>query len=360
MGLNATQARKLGLGVDFLAQTAESCKKTWQVWAMQVMKQVGATMALLLLMGCDGNPFKPAPEPTPPPEPPPNNQPVVVPDVLLGDIQKVVYTPGATSADSTLQIQITGLDTTPLLATWTRNPDLDVPGYEAFSVQQDALDRMFVGLAATSADGSVSSVLAADGPQFNIQNSGSSYARAGAFDAPPTTGSGAGTGQVSYAGDYAGILNVGVNGAGLLPVPPGTDPTLVPTKPVQVAGKAFLNANFADNTVNGSVYDRIVVDTGFGLESIILIKNGITTNGTFEGTVQRPNSSDSFGETVGAYGGVFGGVDAAGVAGAVKLTKVSDVTGTELTNVTERGIFVLNQCGLAGVPVAPGCTGTAP
>lgn len=327
---------------------------------MQSMKYVWAVTSLLALAGCDGNPFSPEPVDPVDPPPPANNQPVVVPSDLLGNIQNVVYTPAKGSAPASLQIAITGLDTTPVLATWVRNEALDVPGYDAFSVQEDALDRMFIGLAATSADGSVSGAVAGS-THLNTFISGTTYSRKGAFTPPQATGGGPATGQVSYAGDYAGMLNVGdTSGSALLPPPAGTPPELLVGQPLQVKGKAFLNANFADNTVEGTVYDRVVVDGGFGLQSVVLIQTGITANGTFDGKVESPPIVDHAAQSVGIYGGVFGGTGAAGMAGAISLTKVNDVTGEELKDVTERGIFVLNQCGLAGVPSAPGCAGTAP
>lgn len=327
---------------------------------MQSIKYVWAVSALLGLAGCDGNPFTGDPSDGTDTDPPANNQAVVVPADLLGNIQRVAYTPAKGATPASLTIAITGLDTTPVQATWVRTPALDTPGYDAFAVQEDALDRMFVGLAATSADGSVSGTVAGSS-HLNTFVSGTTYSRTGAFTPPQATGGGPATGQVSYAGNYAGILNAGdPSGSGLITPPGTTPPELVVGQPMRVTGTAFLNANFADNTVEGAIYDRVVVDTGFGLQSVILIQTGITANGTFAGSVQSPNTASSFAQGVGTYGGVFGGTDAAGVAGAISLTRVNDATGDELKNITERGIFVLNQCGLAGVPAAPGCAGTAP
>jgi hypothetical protein len=282
---------------------------------------------------------------------------VVVPEDLRGNIEQVIYVPASGTRPPSLRIRIRGLDTTPLLATWEVYPALDVPGYTAFKIQEDPLDRMFVGLAAVSGNGAVTGVLAADGGQFNTQTGGAVFSRTGGFTPPSATGSGPATGQVSYAGDYVGMLNVGLrDGPDLLPPPPGTDPSTLPGQPVRVTGKAFLNANFSDNTVGGAVFNRVAVDAGVDLQSIILVQNVITENGTFAGTVEPIDERQG----IGSYAGVFGGPQAGGVAGAVTLSRVNNLEGDAFQNVTERGIFVLNQCGLAGLPSAPECAGTAP
>lgn len=329
---------------------------------MQSMKYVWAVTSLLALAGCDGNPFTGDPvEPVDPP-PPANNQPVVVPASLSNSITKVVYTPGATPAESTLKIQIQGLDTTPLLATWAYTPSLNVPGYTAFSIQQSSIDRMFVALAATSPDGSVSAQVAGDGGLNNTSFSGANYTRTGAFTPPTTT-----TGNVHYAGSYAGLLNGGGSGSGLIPPPSGLDPTQTPGQPARVTGDVALTANFADNQVEGQIFNRVVVDSGFGLESIILVPTSISANGTFgDGTtaalVERPDQApDVANVVVGAYAGAFGGTDASSVAGAITLDKVYDTigTGNEIKGALERGIFVLTACA-PGATTPPGCLGSTP
>jgi hypothetical protein len=85
---------------------------------------------------------------------------------------------------------MTGLDSTPASASFTRNAALDVPGYEAYAVQEDALDRFFIALAAESADGSVQASAVSDGGQFARFYAGTSYARSGGFDRPPVDSSG--------------------------------------------------------------------------------------------------------------------------------------------------------------------------
>lgn len=320
------------------------------------MKNPYALLLLLGLAACGGNPFV---EGGGGGGGGGTDTNVVVPAALKFDIQSAVYTPGATPADSTLQIQITGLDTTPLVATWARRQSLDTAGYQAFAVQEDALDRLFIGLAKASADNSVRAVLAADGGQFNQIYTGAVYERTGAFTPPDATGGGPATGQVSYAGSYVGLLNGGGSGSELLTPPVGTDPATLPGQAARVTGSAFINANFADNSVGGVVFNRVIVDSGFGLESIVLVPTSILSNGTFATTTERSLSESGEDSVNGTAGGVFGGTNASSVAGAVSLTQVFDAGNVVIDGALERGIFVLNQCGTVA-PADPGCAGTAP
>jgi hypothetical protein len=295
-----------------------------------------ALWALVLLAGCGGNPI----------ENPGGGgggggggeNELPIPESLARNITGAAYDADA----ETLELQISGLDTTPIVATYTRIAKLDLPGYQAFKVQEDALDRMFIALAAESQDGSVRAVTAADGGQFNRYFAGGYYERDGGFDRP-AIGTGPAAGQVSYAGDYAAVTNIGAPGnPDVIPVPPGTDPSVIPEQPARVSGDIFLNANFADNLVNGSIYNRVLVDGGFQLADVVLLPADITADGTFSGTAEGriPNEN----EVGGTYGGVFGGTDSASVAGVVALTEFED----DFDNEQEHGVFVLTQCGLPG------------
>lgn len=251
-----------------------------------------------------------------------------------------------------LQVDISSLDTTPQLATYLRDPGLDVKGYQAYRIQEDELDRLFIALAGESADNAVRAVTVADGGQFNIYFGGGVYERTGTFDRP-VIGTGPGAGQVSYAGGYSAVTNMGITGAGtaLLPVTAGTDPSLIPRQPARISGDIFLNVNFADDAVNGAIYNRMVVDTSAALATVILVSSDIAANGTFAGKVEY---NDPARTVVGDYGGIFGGVGANSVAGLVHLTEFDPGINFE----QEHGVFVLTQCGPNNT--LPICTQVAP
>lgn len=275
-----------------------------------------------------------------------------VPDALKVNLEEVAYD------GTTLKVKINSLDSTPLLVTYDREPKLDVAGYKAYKMQEDSLDRVFVALAATSDDGSVTAVTAGDGGQFNRYFAGGLYSRKGGFDRPPI-GDGPAAGQVSYAGNYAAVTNIGaardVTPTDIaLPVDGSVDDSLVPRQPSRVVGEIFLNANFADNSVNGSIYNRQLLDQDpngdwgdsdptdhvYSLPDVALVATSIEDDGTFAGTAELGGVP---GSTIGDYGGIFGGNDAQSVAGAVHLTNMTDL----LENEQEHGIFVLTQCGMS-------------
>lgn len=267
-----------------------------------------------------------------------------IPESLANNLRSISFNPTA----GNITVEMTGLDTTPLRAVYTRRPSMDVAGYTAYAVQEDALDRLFVALVAESGDGSVQAGVVADGGQFNRVFSGGYYQKSGAFTRP-TLGTGPGAGQVSYAGTYGALVNGGGDGSELLPVPDpgGVDPVLLPGQPAQITGSVFINANFADNTVSGAIYNRILVDQGFTLDSIILLPTDIAVDGTFFGDVEpsgRDESGGTGGSNTGEFGGTFGGNSASSVGGIVVLSDFD----TRLLNEEELGVFVLTQCGLPG------------
>jgi hypothetical protein len=284
---------------------------------------------------------------------------ITVPDSLAGDVDAVAYD----AARDALIISIT-LDTTPVQAVWQRDSRFDTAGYRAYAVQEDPLDRLFIGLAAQSPDRSVTAVVAGDGGQFNKFYAGGGYSRNGAF-APPQGTAAQGSGQVSYAGRYAGITNIPAPGTALLPPVSPVDPEVRPNQASRVEGDIFLNANFSDNVVNGAIYNRVVVDYGFRLQSVILVGGEIDPNGSFVGTTERWVNDDQQMEEFGDFGGVFGGQNAGYVGGVVALEKifVGDAVlglevGDELEGGRERGMFMLRQCGLSDD--SPICDGARP
>ena len=115
---------------------------------------------------------------------------------------------------------------------------------------------------------------------------------------------------MSYAGEYAGLLNVSINGQ----VPPGTDPELIPGQPVRVAGEVFINADFTDNAVNGAIIDRRTIEGNIELSPVIMAVTDIKANGTFSGTAESPEQAG-----IGTFAGAFGGTGATAVAGGTYL-----------------------------------------
>lgn len=271
------------------------------------------------------------------------------------NLESVAYDPDA----GTLAVDLFALDRTDSdipLQDYVFNQNLTdlAPGYEVYSFQDDALDRMFVAIVAQSDDGSVLGAAVMDGGQFNRFFGGGFYATDGNYT--PGTGEND-TGLVSYAGNYAGLTNLDADGSELLAVPAGTDASLLPGQPAQVTGSVFINADFGDNAVNGVIYDRAFenLNPGFGplaLEDVVLIPTAITDTGTFFGTAENPAQ-----EGIGSYGGTFGGTEASGVAGVIALD--GDFI-PDIDNEHEFGVFVLTQCGQANddalcdaIPVNP-------
>lgn len=258
-----------------------------------------------------------------------------VPASLAKSVERIKYD----AAADELIVEIKSLDDAPFTVNYERNRELDVPGYRAFSVQDDPLDRMFVAVAATGADGAVEAAAISDGGQFNRYFSGTYYKR--------NSGNVPTTGQVSYAGHYAGITNLNAAGDHLLPVAPGTDPALLPAEPARTTGRAFLNVNFDDGAVNGVITDRRFVDGGT-LTDLALVDGEIDENGEFLGNVEfdgQPNGD------IGDFGGVFGGRDGAAVAGTVALDNIflpDDPRDSDLD--AEVGVFVLPRCNQPGAP----------
>jgi len=271
-----------------------------------------------------------------------------IPAKLAGDLSRISYDP----VTQTLTVEMFALDNNPLIATYTLNTaaEFAVPGYTAFTTQDDPLDRMFVALVAASPDGSVKAGVVADGGQFTSYFKGGYYQRTGTYTQPST-------GLVSYAGSYAGIANENGAGNNLLPPPAGTPAVLLPGEPRATQGTAFLNVDFDNNAVNGAIYDRTFTDNGETLADIVLSVTSIDSNGEFLGTAKFDNHPEL--GTNGDYGGTLAGVDASSMAGIVSLDTIYLPTDSRDTPFdAEVGVFVLPQCGTAGSPAI--CNGVNP
>ena len=300
--------------------------------------------ALLLLAACGGNPLPNADSGDGDGDGDGDTGTITVPESVAVNVKGAKYDPDS----DTLQLTIALDSSNPVLATYERAENLDVKGYKAYKMQEDPLDRMFVALAAESADGKTRAVTVADGGQFTEYYGGGHFERDGGFDAPSASETKDGTGLVTYAGRYAGVQNIQEPGnPDVLEPLPGTDPDLLPGQPRRVQGQIVLNADFVDNQVNGAIVDRSVVG-GAALETVYLSGTAITENGTFEGATTHDTTNDDVNQISGTYAGVFGGDNSASVAGLVHLTSFNDDIELE----QEHGVFVLTQCGQPGAATA--------
>lgn len=257
----------------------------------------------------------------------------------IGKNVEVVDTPSG----GEVNVTVTGLDGPDAPVAFQRNTNLDVPGYAAYTYQDDPLDRFFVAMVAESADGSIYGSAVIDGGQFTEYYGGVYYER--------LTGYTSDTGQVSYAGDYVGLTNISIFGNELLPVPAGTENGDRPRQPVRLDGDIFLNVNFDELLINGAITDRQLTDLDTdadpsnGIQPIemvdVFLQGGtIAADGTFGGTVALGDQT-----SVGTYSGAFGGTGASSVAGGLFL---DGDWWDQVDAENEVGLFVLTQCGESG------------
>ena len=271
--------------------------------------------AMFALSACSGtNPFDPGAGSGPGVDP-------AIPPVIAGELQGITYDPVA----QTLTVSGMPLDGAPFVAVYNRRPALDVPGYEAYTLQENELARHTTAYV-REVDG-VRGAITVSGGQFGYYFGGSTYSRSGSF-APPASGS------VTYSGTYVGLRNVAGDGGDLIPVDPGNSNEPRPTQAAEVTGRAILNADFIDNRVNGLIYQRVSVDSGLVMEDLNLVPATIESDGTFTGGVALGNNER------GTYGGIFGGTNASAVAGTLF---VEDQAGN-LVDQEEYGLFVLTVC----------------
>lgn len=304
------------------------------------MKTFTGVCALALVVGACGssNPFTTATDTDPGTG---TSTGVVVPTLVANDLDSLSYN----AATQTLTVNGITQDGVDVANNYRHIAASFLDGYETFTAQNDPLGRHATAFVA-SREGVQAGVVMTGG-QFNRVFGGSFYDRTGTYDPPTVTEN---SGDVSYVGNYAGL----VNGAGpvtdLLPV---TGPTDNPDNPVQagyVRGMVFVNVDYADMNVEGEIYDRVLrLNGGFAvLPDIILVETALADNGTFEGsTVEFEGILD---RDIGSYGGVIGGPGANALAGGITLTEFSD----DLEDEIEYGVFVLDLCTAASTdPVCP-------
>jgi hypothetical protein len=325
----------------------------------------------LFLVACGGgsgsNPFAqdtttpsdPTPDPEPDPDADPEDEPVagtLVPASLARDIESVSYDPDA----GTLTVNgLTLDDATDDGIEYRRRAALDIRNaggdvlFEAYTVQDDALDRHVTVFARESLNGgTVRAAVGHTGGPRNRVFRGAFFERDEDYD-PASLPEDVSDpqGNVRYAGDYVGLTNVTGSGEDLdTNVPIGTDPALVPTQAAEVTGVAVMVADFADGAIEGNILDRELADTGTALPSIVLVQTGIGADGTFIGNPEyeaRDFPGDDVSErSIGRYGGLVGGTEAGSIAGALRLNEF-DGPGDNLglDGEEELGIFVLDRCG---------------
>ncbi|MEX0304270.1 MAG: thymidylate synthase [Leisingera sp.] len=250
---------------------------------------------------------------------------------MANDVESVAYDP----ANQTLTVTGVGLDETPFTATYVRKPALDRVGYEAYTVQDNALTEHSTAYVRQTEGGYAAVVVT--GGQFGTYQGGTTYGRTGSFDAPDTSNPG---GIVSYAGTYVGLLNIDGDGGDLITPTPGTPTEILPGQSAEITGDIFINADFTQNNeVKGRIYNRQITDqTGTVVEDLNLVNTAIESNGSFTGAVEQDGTNR------GEYGGVFSGTDAAAVAGSVHATNhIAAFTGNTVP-IEEYGVFVLGSC----------------
>ncbi|MEL6523602.1 MAG: transferrin-binding protein-like solute binding protein [Pseudomonadota bacterium] len=259
-----------------------------------------------------------------------------IPENFAQNVADASFDPGdpADPTDDTLTVNISSLDSGEVDTTFVRQVDLDVPGFAAFSAQDDRLDRIFIALAGESPDGTVRAVVAGDGGQFGRFFAGTDFEQVDDAEVPTT-------GLVSYAGNYAGVTNLNTIENDIR-ITPDDDDARQANQPRLTQAEIFLNVDFADGALNGTMFNRQFTD-GVALPDVNLA-DGVIEDGGFTGTAEMFDDEGTP-TGVGEFGGVFGGEGATSAAGAVVLTNIfgpdSDLS-DDLDR--ENGVFILPKC----------------
>lgn len=240
---------------------------------------------------------------------------------------------GWSAGDASFSITMSAADAADLSATYSRNAALDIAGYQAYTYQSTASNRMVVAL--VSKAGGAGAVTAVEAGQFSNYHGGAQVWRADVFTAPET-----GVGEAyNYSASYVGLLNVGSD------TPGGPGGTLNPTQAYRTTGTALVTADFTEMRVSGGVNGRTIQETGTVLPDIAMEETGITADGTFTDKLNRVGSSGW--TQAGSYAGVFGGTNAADVA-VVMVFNPNDTP-----NLWEHGMIVSSNCATAGGTACP-------
>jgi len=234
--------------------------------------------------------------------------------VTIGGLEAASYN------GTTLRVQI-ALDGPNALQTYEMVDDPRPDDYQKYTFAASERNRAYTALAGRSSGGEVTAVVAMDSGQFNRFFAGATVIQDQEAFSRPTAGT------ASYLGDYVGLIKIGTE-----------------TEPSEVRGLVFLNANFADNKVEGEMTDRVVVVGSAELDDLIFVNSDIKSDGIFGGGIELDDNSP-----IGAYGGAFGGSSAGFVGGTVN---VSGDLGGGLTG-DEFGIFVIETCGAVGTDCFP-------
>ncbi|ASM71608.1 MULTISPECIES: hypothetical protein [Roseobacteraceae] len=291
-----------------------------------------AVLALVAACG-DGNPFSGTPTDTDG-----DTTSGAIPETLASDLDSFSYNP----TTGTLTVTGVGLDEDALESVYRRAPGLDVPGYVAFTAQDDPLDQHATAYV-HDINGTRAGIVVTGG-QFGTYNGGGAYARDGAYSPHVVTPD---SGEVTYAGDYVGLTNLPSDRTDIAVVPPGTDDALIPAQSAKVTGKIFFNVDFSDNTLKGAIYDRELDlddsllppgDTVLEVADIEFDPTTIDSDGTYFGDVRMRDGTTDIGD----YGGIFGGVESEAMAGVVFM---EDHLVTSTTAENEYGVWVLGKCG---------------
>jgi hypothetical protein len=268
-----------------------------------------------------------------------------VPDSVKVNLRSISYNP---ANGGTLQVNLQGLQSSDEAVRFRRDSSLDIQGYRAFTYQETGLQRKYLALVRENSRGNLRVAAVADGGQFNRHFGGTTFARIDAYSRPNVSG-GTEKGQFSYAGTYAGVFVPGDTANNTLP------DALRPNQTLRVRGDALINANFANDLVNGGVDNRWLLDSrgrridlnGDGtldnadqLEAITFPSTKFNSNGRFVGDVEFSGDPEA---SIGAVAGLFGGRGATDVGGTLVINPIRGES-----NIWEYGVFALPRCDTAG------------